>query len=157
MALDMQFSNGTPEIWSRSFWGGSTEILTEWYVKTPVGSMAQYGMAEFEIEETLKIVATGASDIYCSWTNGKYWFGIKIVFPFQMFHMGYSPYYEVAGSLTAPTSADAISWRDPTDDNPALPYNFSKQNDELPAGLAIHVSPTAGGQELSLLITISGS
>ena len=156
MALDMQFSNGTPSTWNRSHWGGTTQLLTEWIVKTPVASMPKFGMAEYEIDESMKLIATGDSNIYCSWTNGQYWFGIQIIFPFQMFHMGYSPYYQVAGSVKTPTSLEAISWRDPTNDNPAFPYDFSAQKDKLPEGLSIHVSPTASGQALSLLVTISG-
>ncbi|HXH50523.1 MAG TPA: hypothetical protein VNM47_14360 [Terriglobia bacterium] len=109
----------------------------------------------FEADQWLKDVAA-MMDIWCCWAilppNGTYWFGTRIIYPFQMFHLGYSPYYEIAAAPSPPGDRN-INWRIPVED-PAMSYTFNAQQDFLPAGLSIDCNPTAGGTSLKLMVTI---
>ena len=111
------------------------------------------GTTSFVFDEVLKDgrpATPGATAL----ANGSYWFGTKLIFPFQIFHTGYSPYWQVCGGAVPPASPDAIEWRTAVPDA-SVPYLYTAQADGLPAGLKIFCVPKAGGQDLSVDITIS--
>ena len=155
MSILMNWMNVSKVSFARSKAGGEVDVLFGRVLQYPSDTLDARKGTTFEADQWLKDVA-GKADIWCCWAmlppNGTYWFGTRIIYPLQVLHAGYSPYYEIAAA-PSPPGDDNIQWRIPVSD-PAMPYTFNAQQDHLPPGLSIYCHSTAGGTALRLDVTI---
>jgi len=154
MTFSMSWSNSSGEILTRSLSGSDIPTDTR-ILQSPTDSLrAIGGTTDFVIDNPLEGIISSEISFFCSWEASGYWFGSKIVMPTDFIHMGYSPYYQIAGAVNAPSSEDDIEWRTPVTD-PSMTYVYSSAEDQLPGGLNIRCIPVAGGTTFQLQINVT--
>lgn len=159
MSLKITVVNNTNQVLNLGFYGEGQHPLTQWIVKNPTPQLPSFGdISVFEIDEHIKDIVTGESYMFLSYSVGNlFWFGIQIVFPIEIFHAGYSPYYQVTAAPAQPGDVTAIQWTDPTNDSPSQRTTMNSTNFGLPSWLTIVVDPTVpDGQSLELLVSVKG-
>ena len=107
--------------------------------------------------------------MYCIWqlmdpkvtTGYHYWFAIRLSQPLNIGHGGYSAYWDIAtGNYPLQPPSDGTDtipptmWRRVVNDA-AMPYIFAATHDQCPADLKVELVPQAGGEDLSIAVTMS--
>lgn len=146
--VSMTFTNST----SQTFDECSADY-TGWTVQKGVGTISQMPSSVLTPGASTSMVmdqnflanfASGGAWMSLGWKNPNdgYHFGIKIIIPVQVLHMGDRPYYQVSDG-----SSGTPSWRTPVSD-PSMSCTFGNE-------FSISVTPNSTHTGLTLKAVIS--